>query len=98
MLDAIFDNLSRLEDLSGHIPSIIQFFILILWIFIIRISKARYQTSIGLSLFLLIISLVAQLLTITFLARTIAEYSFMFLGVGILQIVFMKQDKTDELI
>lgn len=98
MLDAIFDNLSRFENLSTYIPSLIQLLILIIWIFIIRISKAQYQTSIGLSLFLLLVSLIAQLLTITFLAQTVAEYAFMFLGVGILQLFFMKQDETDELI
>ncbi len=90
MIDTVIDNLSRLEDFSRYIPSIIQLFIFILWIFIIRVSKAKYQTSLNLSIFLLMISVLAYLFNIIFLARTSAEYAFMLLGVGIIQIVFTK--------
>lgn len=95
MFNTVIDNLSRLENLSIYIPSVIQLFILILWIFIIRISKASYKTSVGLSLFVLVISLLFQLITITFLAQILAEYSFMFLGVGILQMFFSKEDDIE---
>lgn len=86
MLNLLIDNLSRLENLSSYIPSIIQLLIFVLWIFIIRVSKAKYQTSVGWSLFLLLVSIVAQLFTLTFLAQMVAEYSFMFLGIGIIQL------------
>lgn len=94
MLDTVIDNLSRLEDLNSYIPSVIQLFILVLWIFIIRSSKAKYKTSLCLSLFLLAIAILTQLFNIIFLARISAEYAFMFLGVGILQIVFAKNDNS----
>lgn len=92
MLNTIIDNLSRFEDLSIHIPSIIQLFILILWIFFLRVSKIKYQASVGWSLFLLLISIIAQLFTLTTIAYIVAEYSFMLLGVGIIQIVFTRDD------
>ncbi len=87
MLDTVIDNLSRLEDLKGYIPSIIQLFILIYWIFIIRVSKVKYQTSLSLSLVLLTVSIVSQLFNFIFLARTMAEYAFISLGVGIIQLI-----------
>ncbi len=87
MLNAVIDNLSRLENLSDNIPSVVQLIILLLWVYIIRRSKVRYQTSIGWSLFLLLLSIIAQVLTLKFIAQTLAEYAFIFLGVGILQLI-----------
>ncbi len=97
MLNTIIDNLSRLEDLNIYIPSLIQLGVLIFWIFIIRISKASYRTSVGLSLFMLFLSLLFKLITIAFLAQTLAEYAFMFLGVGIIQIVFSKEESVEKI-
>lgn len=92
MINTIIDNLSRLENFINYLPSIIQIFIFIIWIIIIRSSKAKYKTSLGWSLFLLILSMVAQLLTLISVAQIIAGYSFMLLGVGVIQMVFTKNN------
>lgn len=94
MLDILIDNLSRLENLSSYVPYIIQLIFFVLWIFIIRASKAKYQASIKWSLLILLVSIIAQLFTLITLAKTLAEYSFMILGVGIAQIVLTKNDNS----
>lgn len=93
-LGAVIDNLSRLENLSTYIPSVIQLSILLFWVFIIRRSKTPYSSSLALSLFLLLISVVMLLLTFTSVAKTLSEYSFLFLGAGIIQMLFMKYNDS----
>ena len=94
MFDALVDNLSRLENLNIYVPSLIQLSILIIWIIVLRVTKSRYQASLRWSLVILIIAILAQLFTLTSLARTLAEYSFMLMGVGIIQIVFTKNEHS----
>lgn len=91
MLNAITDNLSRFEVLNIYIPSFIQLVTLIFWIFILKLSKAKYQVSIGLSLLLFLLFILAQLFMITFLARILAEYIFLFLGIGVFQMFISKE-------
>lgn len=90
----IIDNLSRLADLSIYLPAVIQVSVFILWIYIIRKSKTPYKRSLGLSFFLLLISVLALVLTMTSAAKVIGEYAFMFLGVGIIQIFLTKQEDS----
>ncbi len=90
MLDTIIDNLSRLDSLIGYIPTVIHILILVFWTIFIRVSKAKYQVTINWSLFILLVSITAQLLTLFTLSRTFAEYSFILLSIGILQIIFTK--------
>lgn len=92
MLEKIIDNLLALGEINNFVSLIAQLIFLIFWIIIIRVSKWKYQTSLGLSLFLLFISMVTQLLNITSFSRGVAEYAFILLGVGILQIFFTKND------
>jgi len=88
MLDRVIDNLSRLESLTPHIPSIIQIMIFLLWIGIIRKSKIGYKTSLIISLFLLSLSGMALLINLNSLSGTLSEYAFLFLGIGIIQATF----------
>ena len=94
MLNRIFDYLFLLEGLNNYISSVIQIILLIFWIFIIRVSKVKYKTSLGLSLCLIAVSMIGQIFNIIPLAKTAGEYAFIFLGVGILQIVFTKNDDS----
>lgn len=94
MLDIIIDNLSRIEILSKFVPTIIQIIIVSLWILTTRKTKAPYRNSLALALFLLSVSIISLVLTLTTLARITGEYAFIFLGVGILQIVFTKNDDS----
>lgn len=89
-LDAIIDNLSRLEILSQYIPSIIQIGVVLFWIFVTRRSKNGYKTSLSISLFLLLLAIVVLVLNFTHLAKIIGEYAFLFLGIGILQMLISK--------
>lgn len=90
MLDIVLDNLSRLEVLAGYIPSLIQVSILLVWIYIIRRSKLRYQTSFVISLFLLFLSIIALLLNQISVAGVLGEYTFLFLAVGVIQTLLVK--------
>lgn len=94
MLDVVIDNLSRGEDLIGYIPLVIQVSILLLWIYIIRRSKVRYETSLIISLFLLFLSIITMLLNQTFIAGVLGEYTFLFMTVGIIQTIFAKANPT----
>lgn len=89
-LDAIIDNLFRLDILSKYIPSAIQIGVLLFWIFVTRRSKNGYKTSFGISLFLLSLSMVVSILTFTSVAGVIGEYAFLFLGAGIIQMLISK--------
>lgn len=90
-LDAIIDNLSRLDILSQYIPSAIQIGVILFWIFIIRKSKKGYKISLVISLFLLLSSMVVLALTFTSVAGIIGEYAFLFLGIGIVQMLITKE-------
>lgn len=92
MFNEIIDNLSRLEILTGYIPSLIQLVVLIAWIILVRVSKVKYRASLNLSLFLLGIAMLTQLINNSLLSKTISEYSFIFLTVGIVQMFFAKED------
>lgn len=90
MLNIIIDNLSRLEVLSRHLSSVIQIGIILLWIFLTRKSKNGYKTSSLISFFLLLLAIVVLALNFTPLAKTIGEYAFLFLGIGIIQMLIAK--------
>lgn len=90
MLNAIIDNLSRLEVLSRYIPSVIQIGVILFWIFVTRKSKNGYKISFIISLFLLLLSIAPLVLTYTSVAGVIGEYAFLFLGIGIIQILISK--------
>lgn len=89
-LDAIIDNLSRFEVLSQYIPSAIQIGVSLFWIFVTRRSKNGYKTSLIISLFLFLLSIVVLTLNFTFLAKIIGEYAFLFLGIGTAQMLISK--------
>lgn len=96
LIDRLIANILADNNLGNHINNIIQVLIVLIWIYITRKSKAGYKRSISISLLLLVLSILMLLFTLTPTAAFIAEYSFIFLSIGILQIIFTKQDKTDE--
>ena len=89
-LDAIIDNLFRLEFLSQYIPSVIQIGVSLFWIFVTRRSKNGYKISLSISLFLLLLSMGVLVFTFNSVAVVIGEYAFVFLGIGTVQMLISK--------
>lgn len=89
-LDAVIDDLSRLEVLSQYIPAIIQIAVILFWMFVTRRSKSGYKISLTISLFLLLLSMIVLVLTFASIAGVIGEYAFLFLGAGIIQMLISK--------
>lgn len=96
MLDTLIDNLSWLESLRSYIPSVIQAIICLIWIFIIRITGIKYQTSLIISLFLLILSILVLMLNQVSTAGILGEYAFLFLSIGIVQSIFSKTENAEN--
>lgn len=95
MLNIIIDNLSRLEE-SQYI-AVLQIGLILIWIFVTRKSKngykislTGYKISLTISLFLLLVSMAVLALTLTSVAKVLSEYAFLFLGIGIIQILVSK--------
>ena len=86
MLNAIINNLTRLQYLDFHVPLLIQTAVVVLWVYILVLKlKLGYQLAIYLSLLLLMGAFICTLLQLTSWAGLMGEYAFLFLGVGAVQ-------------
>lgn len=91
MFDTI---LSYLEELivivPDYLPGVLHLLTAIAWIFVIKKLGFKYEVSLKICLGLIFISLVVTTLTLRFMAGILAEYAFIFLCIGIIQMVFQK--------
>ena len=86
LINRLLDTIFSLENLGSYVNNIIQVLIALIWIYITRKSKSGHKSSLFITLFLLALSVLMLVLTLTTAAAFLAEYAFIFLGVGILQL------------
>ncbi len=87
LIDRLITTILTIDNLSSHVNNIIQVLIVLIWLYIFRKSKTGYKSSLFISLFFLLLSILMLVLTLTTAAAFTAEYAFVFLGVGILQLI-----------
>lgn len=92
MINRLFDSLiQQIENAGQNIPSIIEITISLIWVFIIWKYKISYQTSLKISLGLLLLSVLTFILAGSVIAGFVGEYILLFLGIGIIQAIATKE-------
>lgn len=94
MLELISDNLSRLEEFSYLIPSVVAIVVIFIWLFIAKISNATYKTSLVISILFILLSIPTLLLNFEYVAGIMGEYAFIFMSIGTLQAIFGKNKEN----
>lgn len=86
-------SLLQIENFIGNIPALLYFVVFLMWIFIVWKSKLPYQVSLKISAFLIVLSTIVLVFTLTTVAVTAGQYAFLFLGIGIIQLLFAKDSQ-----
>lgn len=89
LIGRVFDYLVlQVSHFGQAIPALIQLIFTIGLIFFIRAFKMKYQTLLTMSLTLIFLSIFTMIFTLNSLANVIGEYAFIFLGIGIIKLIF----------
>ena len=98
MVDVI---LYYLEVIGGfifpYLPSLLNFLVIFIWVIIIRKRRLTFGASLKVCLVLLFVSMLIVIFSLKFIAGVIAEYAFIFLLVGIVQLIFQKSNHAKEI-
>lgn len=84
------DNVFRLQYSSSHFSSIVQFLVMLSWWLFARDFAVRYIPSLILALAFMGASLIGLLFNLSSVADFFAQCAFLFLSLGIFQMVFQK--------
>lgn len=88
MIDLVLSLTDSLDVFTPYINTLLQVFVIIIWVWLIGKLKLSGNVSLKISLGLIFLSMIFTLVNFKSLVKISSEYAFIFLYIGVIQKIY----------